>query len=70
MKTKRFASIFEREALLLIGVRGWRRQAGNREEWRRLLGKVFVQKGIMGDWGLRLWTERRSVGFCEHSDTH
>jgi hypothetical protein len=41
------------------------RQAGSREEWRLLLREVFMQKGIMGDWGLRLWTERRSVGFGE-----
>jgi len=33
--------------LLFVGVRGWRRQAGNREEWRWLLREVFAQKGIM-----------------------
>jgi hypothetical protein len=28
------------------------------------------QKGVMGSYGLKLWTERRSVCFCEHIDRH
>jgi len=30
----------------------------------------LAQKGIMGSPGLKLWTERRSVCFCEHIDKH
>jgi hypothetical protein len=33
---KRLQDILERDALLLVGVQGWRRQAGNGEEWRQL----------------------------------
>jgi hypothetical protein len=67
---KRWEGIVERDVLLLVGVQGWRRQAGNTEEWRQLLREVFVQKGFTEDKGLKLWTERRSVSFCEHSNKH
>lgn len=30
----------------------------------------LAQKGIMGSPGLKLWTERRSLCFCEHIDKH
>jgi len=30
----------------------------------------LAQKGIMGSPVLKLWTERRSVCFCEHIDKH
>jgi hypothetical protein len=28
-----------------------------------VLREVFAQRGIMNDWGLKLWTGRRCVGF-------
>jgi len=30
----------------------------------------LAQKGIMGSPGLKLWTERRSMCFCEHIVKH
>jgi len=30
----------------------------------------LVQEGIMDGYVLKLWTERRSLCFCEHSDKH
>jgi hypothetical protein len=36
----------QRDALQLLGIRGWRRRAENRDEWRRLMRKVKVWKGL------------------------
>jgi len=32
----RWADVVQRDALQLLGIRGWRRRDGNRDEWRRL----------------------------------
>jgi hypothetical protein len=42
----RGAEIVQRDALQILGIRGWKRQAGNREEWRLLLREVRAQKGF------------------------
>jgi hypothetical protein len=33
----KWADVVQRDALRLLGVRGWRRRAENRYEWRRLM---------------------------------
>jgi hypothetical protein len=42
-KTK---DVVDRDALEIRGIEEWRRQAGNREEWRRLLRDARAQKGL------------------------
>ena len=42
----RWADVVWRDALQLLGVRGWRRRAENRDEWRCLVGKTKAWKGL------------------------
>jgi hypothetical protein len=44
----RWADVFQRDALQLLGIRGWRRRAANRDEWRRLMreAKAKARKGL------------------------
>ena len=41
----RWADVVQSDALQLLGIRGWRRRAENRDEWRRLVREA---KGRMG----------------------
>jgi hypothetical protein len=41
----RWADMVQRDALQLLGTRGWRRRA-NRDEWRRLVREAKVRKGL------------------------
>jgi hypothetical protein len=42
----RWADVVQRDALQLLGIRGWRRRAENRDEWRRLMGVAKGWKGL------------------------
>jgi hypothetical protein len=42
----RWADVVQLDALQLLGIRGWRRRAANRDEWRRLMGEVKARKGL------------------------
>jgi len=42
----RWADVVQRDALQLLGIRGWRRRAANRDEWRRLMGEAKTRKGL------------------------
>jgi hypothetical protein len=42
----RWAGVVQRDALRLQGIRGWRRRAENRDEWRRLMREAKTRKGL------------------------
>jgi hypothetical protein len=42
----RWADVVQRDALQLLGIRGWRRRAENREEWRPLMRDAKARKGL------------------------
>jgi len=42
----RWAGVVQRDALHLLGTRGWRRRATNRDEWRRLVREAKAWKGL------------------------
>jgi hypothetical protein len=42
----RWVNVVQRDALQLLGVRGWRRRAANRDEWRHLMRKTKARKGL------------------------
>jgi hypothetical protein len=43
----RWADVVQRDALQLLGTRGWRRRATNRDEWRRLVRETKARKGAV-----------------------
>jgi hypothetical protein len=43
----RWADAVQRDALQLLGVRGWRNRAENRDEWRRALREGKARKGLL-----------------------
>ena len=42
----RWADVVQRDALQLLGTRGWRRRGANRDEWRRLVREAKAWKGL------------------------
>jgi hypothetical protein len=42
----RWVDVVQRDALQLLGIRGWRRRAANRNEWRRLMREAKARKGL------------------------
>jgi hypothetical protein len=42
----RWADAVQRDALQLLGMRGWRRRAENRDEWRHAWSEVKARKGL------------------------
>jgi len=38
--------VVQRDALQLLGMRGLRRRAENRDEWRRLMREAKARKGL------------------------
>jgi hypothetical protein len=42
----RWADVVQRDALQLLGMRGWRRRAENRDEWRHALREAKARKGL------------------------
>jgi len=43
----RWADVVKRDALQLLGIRGWGRRAANRDEWRRLMKEAKAWKGVV-----------------------
>jgi len=42
----RWADVVQKDALQLLGIRGWRRRAENMDEWRRLMREAKAPKGL------------------------
>ena len=42
----RWVDVVQRDALQLLGIRGWRRRAANRDEWRHLLRDAKARKEL------------------------
>jgi len=38
--------VVQRDALQLLGIRGWKRRAANRDEWRHLMMEAKAWKGL------------------------
>jgi hypothetical protein len=48
----RWVDVVQRDALQLLGIRGWRRKTANRDEWRHLMRETIARKGcrVMDGW--------------------
>jgi hypothetical protein len=42
----RWADVVQRDALQLLGIRGWTSEVANRDEWRCLMREAKVRKGL------------------------
>ena len=42
----RWAYMVQRDAIELLGIRGWRRRAANRDKWRHLMREANARKGL------------------------
>jgi hypothetical protein len=41
----RWADVIQMYALQLLGIKGWRRRAANRDKWRHLMREAKARKG-------------------------
>jgi hypothetical protein len=41
----RWADVVQRDAVQLLGIRGWRRRDANTDEWRRLMRDAKTERG-------------------------
>ena len=46
LSRSRWADVVQRDALQLLGIRGWRRRVENGDEWRGLMGEAKARKGL------------------------
>jgi hypothetical protein len=42
----RWVDVVQKNALQLLGIRGWKRRGASRDEWRRLVREAKAQKGL------------------------
>jgi hypothetical protein len=42
----RWTDVVQRDVRQLLGIRGWKSKAANRDEWRRLKREAKVRKGL------------------------
>jgi len=49
----RWVDVVQRDALHLLGIRGWRRRTENRDEWRHLMREAKARKGLL----CQIWTD-------------
>jgi hypothetical protein len=45
----RWADVVQRDALQVLGIRGWRRRVENRDKWRCLMREAKARKGLYMD---------------------
>ena len=42
----KWADVVQKDALQLLGIRGWRRRTENMDEWRHLMREAKARKGL------------------------
>jgi len=53
----RWVDAVQRDALQLLGIRGWRRRGANRDEWRHLMRESKARKGLQRHGWMDGWTQ-------------